>query len=97
MAPLISVQLNVTDDGKPVALFAGARSVVCALLVQGAPLVTVIVNDRDTVEGQSPKRASTNQLSVPCGTGALSCVAPVVVPIRNVVFDAVLAVEPQTR
>src|SRR2546423_15523908 len=99
MALLISFPLTSTGELSPIALFAGESSAVAALLVHDAPLLTVMVNCRETVDGQSPKRASTSQEMVPCGTGAVSCVAPmVVVPMKKLSpADAVPAVAPQTR
>src|SRR5947209_14745280 len=100
MAPLTAVHLNSTGERTRVALFAGAMSVAAAVL-HAAPVATVMVNGFDTPDGQSPKRASTTQLIVPFGTGAVSCVAPVVAPMRKrsevELFVAGSAVEPKTR
>src|ERR1041385_146482 len=82
MAPLTAVHWNVAGGTTPVALFAGATSGV-AVVLHAAPLATVSVNGRETPEGQSPKRASTTHLIVPFGTGAVSVVAFVVVPMRK--------------
>src|SRR5205823_2722777 len=99
MAPLTTVHLNSTGERTPVALFAGATRVV-AVVMHAAPVATIMVNGFDTPEGQSPKRASTTQLIVPFGTGAVSCVA-VVAPMRKrsevELFVAGSAVEPKMR
>src|SRR5437763_10284875 len=96
MAPLAALQVNVTGDCTPVALFAGAMSVAGALL-QAAPVATVIVVREEKVEGQLSKSASTNQEICPCGTAPLSCVAPLVEPMRNGVLELAETRIPQTR
>ncbi|PYQ56937.1 MAG: hypothetical protein DMF58_19535 [Acidobacteria bacterium] len=67
----------MTSDVVTVAPFAGATSVV-GVVAQGAPIATTNVPNLENVDGQFVNCASTNQVTLPCGNGMLSCVAVVV-------------------
>ena len=62
------------DAGR--APFAGAMRVV-GVVLHGAPTATTKDPKRENVDGQFINCASTNQMTLPCGNGTLSCVSDV--------------------